>query len=85
MREQKLLQEARGEIPASKVVGVNRASDLLRIAYDVLDAKTADDNGDSRRAYQSLADAVSVRDHLKYDEPPPWYYPVGESLGALCC
>jgi len=83
IQEQELLRQERRQIPARKVVGVNRASDFLRIAYGILDAKIAEDSGDSRRAYQSLTDAVSAQDNLKYDEPPPWYYPVRESLGAL--
>jgi hypothetical protein len=27
--------------------------------------------------------AVEQQDALEYDEPPPWFYPVRESLGAL--
>jgi hypothetical protein len=26
---------------------------------------------------------VAIQDTLKYDEPPDWYYPVRESLGAV--
>ena len=29
-----------------------------------------------------LKRAVSAQDALAYDEPPAWYYPVRESLGA---
>jgi hypothetical protein len=27
--------------------------------------------------------AIAVQDTLKYDEPPDWFYPVRESLGAV--
>jgi predicted Zn-dependent protease len=30
-----------------------------------------------------LRDAVRIQDGLPYGEPPPWFYPVRESLGAL--
>ena len=29
-----------------------------------------------------LTDAVAVQDTLKYGEPPDWFFPVRESLGA---
>ncbi len=30
-----------------------------------------------------LRHAVEIQDSLKYDEPPDWFYPVRESLGAV--
>jgi Tfp pilus assembly protein PilF len=30
-----------------------------------------------------LRRAVAIQDSLKYDEPPDWFYPVRESLGAV--
>jgi predicted Zn-dependent protease len=32
---------------------------------------------------QFLATAVRQQDELQYEEPPPWYYPVRQSLGAV--
>jgi tetratricopeptide (TPR) repeat protein len=29
-----------------------------------------------------FAAAIALEDALTYDEPPPWYYPVRQSLGA---
>jgi tetratricopeptide (TPR) repeat protein len=37
---------------------------------------------DSTNAIALLRKAVAVQDTLKYDEPPDWFYPVRESLGA---
>ncbi|HYV41758.1 MAG TPA: hypothetical protein VEO02_08225, partial [Thermoanaerobaculia bacterium] len=31
---------------------------------------------------ESWRKAVALQDGLSYDEPPPWYYPVRESLGS---
>ncbi|MGA9724307.1 MAG: tetratricopeptide repeat protein, partial [Candidatus Binatus sp.] len=32
-------------------------------------------------AIKHLKDAVAIQDALNYEEPPPWYYPVRETLG----
>ena len=29
------------------------------------------------------AQAITIQDSLKYDEPPDWFYPVRETLGAV--
>ena len=34
------------------------------------------------QAVAQLRDAVAIQDSLKYAEPPSWFYPVRESLGA---
>ena len=33
-------------------------------------------------AIQDLREAVAIQDTLKYGEPPDWFFPVRESLGA---
>ncbi|HKT51698.1 MAG TPA: hypothetical protein VJV96_15470 [Candidatus Angelobacter sp.] len=61
----------------------NRAKDVLTIAANVLGAKIAFAKHDNQAAIGLLRDAVAVQDTLKYDEPPDWFYPVRESLGAV--
>jgi tetratricopeptide (TPR) repeat protein len=34
-------------------------------------------------ARAALEQAVAIQDRLTYAEPPHWYYPVGQSLGAV--
>ena len=46
-------------------------------------AKIALAKHDNQAATGLLRDAVAVQDTLKYDEPPDWFYPVRESLGAV--
>jgi tetratricopeptide (TPR) repeat protein len=48
----------------------------------VLDARVALANGDKEGSVSHWREAVAVQDTLNYDEPPDWYYPVRESLGA---
>jgi tetratricopeptide (TPR) repeat protein len=48
----------------------------------VLDARIAEAGGDAAAAIASWRKAVEAQDALAYDEPPGWYYPTRESLGA---
>jgi tetratricopeptide (TPR) repeat protein len=60
----------------------NTAAALLAVASNVLDARIAEAKGDRKGAIESWTKAVEAEDALAYDEPPAWYYPVRESLGA---
>jgi tetratricopeptide (TPR) repeat protein len=60
----------------------NKTKDILKIAREVLGAKIALAKGDTAGAISMLTDAVAVQDTLKYGEPPDWFFPVRESLGA---
>ena len=39
--------------------------------------------GNTDEAVKHLEEAVQVQDSLAYNEPPAWYYPVRQSLGAV--
>ena len=60
-------------IPAQGIVATARA---------VAAARVADARGDLPGAIQSYRAAVTLQDGLPYTEPPYWYYPVRQSLGA---
>ena len=60
----------------------NKARDILKIASDVLAAKLSMARNERNQAIAQLRDAVAIQDSLKYAEPPSWFYPVRESLGA---
>jgi tetratricopeptide (TPR) repeat protein len=60
----------------------NKTRDILRIASDVLAAKLATASHERSQAIAQLRDAVAIQDSLKYAEPPSWFYPLRESLGA---
>jgi hypothetical protein len=49
----------------------------------VLGAKIALAKKDNATAITLLRAAVTVEDSLKYAEPPDWFFPVRESLGAV--
>jgi tetratricopeptide (TPR) repeat protein len=58
------------------------ANDTMAIARHVVEARIAQAEGDLGRAIAELETAVQIQDSLAYLEPPFWYYPVRQSLGA---
>jgi tetratricopeptide (TPR) repeat protein len=56
--------------------------DILRIARHVLEGRIAQAQNDTARTIKEFETAVSIQDSLGYMEPPYWYYPVRQSLGA---
>jgi tetratricopeptide (TPR) repeat protein len=58
------------------------ASQLLSIANNLLRGEIAMASGDTTSAVAEFTEAVSGQDALPYTEPPFWYYPTRQSLGA---
>jgi tetratricopeptide (TPR) repeat protein len=72
--------------PALKKVtlwDINDTTDLLAIAQHVLAGELTYKKGQVKDAIAHLQQAVAVEDGLNYDEPPAWYYPARQSLGAV--
>jgi tetratricopeptide (TPR) repeat protein len=63
-----------GGIPAKEVLGIERHVVLARIAQG---------RGDLGAAVEQLRTAIGLEDGLAYTEPPFWYYPLRQTLGAL--
>ena len=57
--------------------------DRGRIERALIDAAIARASGDVPAAIAHLEDGVKQQDAVGYDEPPKFYYPIRESLGAL--
>jgi tetratricopeptide (TPR) repeat protein len=60
-----------------------KTADMLRLAADVLAGEIAARSGDTGAAVKHLTEAIRVQDGQWFTEPPPWYYPVRQSLGAV--
>jgi len=58
------------------------ASQLLAIADNLLLGEIAQASGDTKTAVVKFTAAVAGQDALPYTEPPFWYYPTRQSLGA---
>src|SRR5436190_204492 len=81
--EQAALAGIRKQTPADAMFGpLNTAESIFKVADAVLSARIAAAGGDAAGAIEHWKRAVSAQDALAYDEPPAWYYPVRESLGA---
>jgi tetratricopeptide (TPR) repeat protein len=70
-------------IPAKVEFGYNTAGQIFEIATGMLDASIARGHQDYKLAASLLAKAALAEDALNYDEPPDWYLPPRESLGAV--
>ncbi len=78
------LEAARRETPADMEFSMysNKAQTFLDLAANILDARVATAHGNRERAIECWKNAVQIQDRLYYGEPPEWFYPVRESLGA---
>jgi tetratricopeptide (TPR) repeat protein len=64
-------------------LGFQTAGNLLGVAAHALRGEIGAQRGDVNMAVREFEEAVRLQDALVYDEPPPWYYPVRQSLGAV--
>ena len=83
--EYKIVSEAEQNTPPDVIFAMpinNKAKDIMKISEDVLGAKIAMARKDNIQALSLLTAAVAIQDTLKYGEPPDWFFPVRESLGA---
>ena len=76
------LQSASRTVPAGLMISINDAGMLLRTATHALSGEIELKSGKTADAIRDLRLAVEAEDSLHYDEPPTWYYPVRQSLGA---
>ena len=83
--EKKLLATAIAAVPETAAFGGGgwaTAASALRVTSSALDARIATARGEHDRAIKFWQQAVAAADQLPYDEPPVFFYPVRESLGA---
>jgi hypothetical protein len=79
------LAEASAKVPDEALfggTGLVSAKSILALAATVLDARIAWARGSQADAIRLWKDAVAAADKVPYDEPPVFFYPVRESLGA---
>jgi tetratricopeptide (TPR) repeat protein len=65
------------------VAGFFKTRDMLALAAAVLGGEMAARAGAPADAIRQLMEAVHLQDQHWFTEPPPWYYPVRQSLGAV--
>ncbi len=57
--------------------------EIVQVARLVASGRLADARGDLDAAAKAYEDAIVIEDALAYMEPPFWYYPIRQSLGAV--
>lgn len=81
--ERRLFERERAAVPADAAYLLNNtAADLLALAAATLDAEIAAARADHDDAIDAWRVALDAERALQYDEPPAWFYPVRQSLGA---
>jgi len=83
--ERKALDATLAMVPEQALfggTGLVNARTVLGLAGTVLDARIAWARGSHDQSVQLWTKAVAAADRLPYDEPPVWFYPLRESLGA---
>ena len=65
--------------------GMGRVSarDMLRLAATALEADVVSRHDAPEKAIPLLEEAIHIQDNLAYTEPPPWYMPMRQTLGAV--
>ncbi len=77
--EHKLFEQARSKVPADWIWGNNKAADILAVSNEALQARLAPTEAEAIPHWRRAAE---LQDEFVYDEPPPFYYPIRESLGG---
>jgi hypothetical protein len=84
-QERDALRTSTSKVPNDTLfggTGLEPAKGILELAATVLDGRIADARGAHQDAISLWRKAVAAGDRLAYDEPPVWFYPLRESLGA---
>jgi tetratricopeptide (TPR) repeat protein len=83
-RELGALEQILGAVsPERTIAFFFRAKNVLQLAANVLAAEIAAKAGDGASAERLLRAAVAEQDTHWFTEPPPWYFPVRQALGAV--
>jgi len=81
--EQRRFERERAAVPPEGQYLINnKAGDLLALAAATLEAQLAAARDDRATSITAWLRAVTLEAALQYDEPPAWFYPVRQSLGA---
>jgi tetratricopeptide (TPR) repeat protein len=82
--ELRRLESITASVPPERTVAFFfRAKNVLQLAANVLAGEMAAKAGDVASAERLLRAAVAEQDTHWFSEPPPWYFPVRQSLGAV--
>jgi tetratricopeptide (TPR) repeat protein len=81
--EQEQLIGIANATPEQQMMNLNSAKDLLAVAQAHLAGEIAARQGQTDEAVSQFNVAIQSEDELTYDEPPAWYMPLRQRLGAI--
>lgn len=81
--ERDSLQAIAAAMPAGAMVSFNSSAALLRIATHTLNGEIAARRGRVDESVRHFRAAIAEEAMLHYDEPPGWFLPVRQQLGAV--
>ena len=76
------LQRLAATTPAGTRAGTNSLADLMKVAEPIVAARIASSQRDSPQAIRLLRQAATAEDQLLSGEPPDWFFPARDLLGA---
>jgi tetratricopeptide (TPR) repeat protein len=80
--EWKALEATRAKLTDDPGLTQNSAKPVGELASLILAGRIAEARGNADEAVNQLTKAVALEDSLSYDEPPDWWNPTRETLGA---
>jgi len=81
--EQAAFAKEAASLPKEAPMGLMNPNEaMLSVTTEIARAELDSAKGDVQAAIRHWRAAVAAQDKLNYTEPPDWYYPVRESLGA---
>jgi len=83
-RELAELKTLTARVPKERTVaGFFKTAEMLELAGLVLEGELAARGGKPAAAVEPLTRAVGIQDGHWFTEPPPWYFPTRQALGAV--
>ena len=83
-RELAALRAIEAKVAAERSFGFFfKTKELLQLASLVLAGEIAGRHGQPDAAVKALLEAIAIQDGHWFTEPPPWYFPVRQALGAV--
>jgi len=76
------LERLGASVTPGERAGANTLGDVLRVAVPIVAARIAATEYRASDAVASLEQAVAAEDRLRTDDPPDWFFPVRDLLGA---
>lgn len=83
LKEKEALLQYKSKIGNAEEIANNPAPVILKIAEYVLNGTMAKAQNQLPEAIEQFKKAIEIQEHLNYDEPPAWFFPIQTKLGFI--